>query len=409
MVFQQYPMIEYLEDPEKHDDEDDACEPQIFEDHDRLYDRFCKTLYYGKLPTSGDRFSLSMTEICVEKFNDLGLEALEAKLNKLDMDRAAEITRNTCASPTSLILALIYLDRMRSSNPSYLYSVSSTDLFLVSLLVASKFLHDDGEEDEVFNDEWATSASMEKKDLNKLELEFLVAIDWNVFVSVEDFKLMTTKLETAVVSRQVNSRGWTTYTDLLVLSRNLQMQKLWTLLAECTIKVTAVCASAYAASLMTMLGTCYLLSKTSLSPANVQTSMTTIYNSMSGSVGCEPIVETDDDVTDVDVVSSLIVASLSSDDSHDSQDLSQRLGFDSLQNNGSESESGSKRCDKNESIFRLRRRNFCDANVNSAASNPGDDRTILSALVWNLFHEDQNFYNQPHRDLLHHHSKLGFL
>ena len=69
------------------------------------------------------------------QFNDLGLEALEAKLNKLDMDRAAEITRNTCASPTSLILALIYLDRMRSSNPSYLYSVSSTDLFLVSLVI----------------------------------------------------------------------------------------------------------------------------------------------------------------------------------------------------------------------------------------------------------------------------------
>ena len=72
---------------------------------------------------------------------------------------------------------------------------------------------------------------------NKLELEFLVAIDWNVFVTVEDFQLMTSKLETAVVTRQVSSRGWTTYTDLLVLSRNLQMQKLWTLLAECTIKV----------------------------------------------------------------------------------------------------------------------------------------------------------------------------
>jgi hypothetical protein len=34
-------------------------------------------------------------------------------------------------------------------------------------MVASKFLHDDGEDDEVFNDEWAASASMEKKDLVK--------------------------------------------------------------------------------------------------------------------------------------------------------------------------------------------------------------------------------------------------
>jgi hypothetical protein len=40
---------------------------QIFEEHERLSDRFCKTLYYGQLPTTGDRFSLSMTEICVEK------------------------------------------------------------------------------------------------------------------------------------------------------------------------------------------------------------------------------------------------------------------------------------------------------------------------------------------------------
>ena len=73
---------------------------------------------------------------------------------------------------------------------------------------------------------------------NKLELEFLVAIDWNVYVSVADFQKMTSNLETAVATRQVNSRGWTTYTDLIVLSRNLQLQKLWTLLAECTFKVS---------------------------------------------------------------------------------------------------------------------------------------------------------------------------
>ncbi len=84
-------------------------------------------------------FLLNMLFHLFPQFNDLGLEALEARLNKLDMERAAEITRNTCASPTSLILALIYLDRMRSSNPAYLYSVSSTDLFLVSLVSIYRF------------------------------------------------------------------------------------------------------------------------------------------------------------------------------------------------------------------------------------------------------------------------------
>lgn len=43
-------------------------------------------------------------------------------------------------------------------------------------MVASKFLHDDGEEDEVFNDEWAISGGLEVKDMNRLEREFLNAI-----------------------------------------------------------------------------------------------------------------------------------------------------------------------------------------------------------------------------------------
>ncbi len=47
---------------------------------------------------------------------------------------------------------------------------------------------------------------------------------------------MTSNLETAIATRQVNSRGWTTYTDLIVL----QLQKLWTLLAECTFKVSSI-------------------------------------------------------------------------------------------------------------------------------------------------------------------------
>ena len=34
-------------------------------------------------------------------------------------------------------------------------------------MVASKFLHDDGEEDEVFNDDWAEAGGMETSELNK--------------------------------------------------------------------------------------------------------------------------------------------------------------------------------------------------------------------------------------------------
>lgn len=43
-------------------------------------------------------------------------------------------------------------------------------------MVASKFLNDSGEDDDVLNSEWAVSAGLTLADLNKLEMEFLQAI-----------------------------------------------------------------------------------------------------------------------------------------------------------------------------------------------------------------------------------------
>lgn len=43
-------------------------------------------------------------------------------------------------------------------------------------MVATKFLQDDGEEDGVINEEWATSAGISTSHLNQLERDFLDAI-----------------------------------------------------------------------------------------------------------------------------------------------------------------------------------------------------------------------------------------
>ena len=163
--------------------------------------------------------------------------------------------------------------------------MSSADLFLVSLLVASKLLHDDGEEDEVFNEEWANSAGMEKKDLNKLELEFLTNIDWNCYVSPKQFENMTDRIEKSVVQRQINKRvgGWTTYTDINVLSRHIYLQVVWERLANIALQVTAVCLAAYAASLMTMIGTCYALTRANLGPTAVSQSLSTLKSAVTSS------------------------------------------------------------------------------------------------------------------------------
>ena len=145
-------------------------------------------------------------------------------------------------------------------------------------MVASKLLHDDGEEDEVFNEEWANSAGMEKKDLNRLEMDFLSNIEWNCHVSPKQFKKMTDRLEQSVIQRQIDRRhgGWTTYTDINILSKHIDLQIIWERLANVALQVTAVCLAAYAASLVTMLGTCYALTKANLGPASVSQSLNTL-------------------------------------------------------------------------------------------------------------------------------------
>ncbi len=42
--------------------------------------------------------------------------------------------------------------------------------------MASKYLYDEGVDEEVFNDEWAESANMDLQQLNELERNFLSAI-----------------------------------------------------------------------------------------------------------------------------------------------------------------------------------------------------------------------------------------
>lgn len=43
-------------------------------------------------------------------------------------------------------------------------------------MVASKYLYDEGEEEEVFNDEWGAAGKVDVQTINSLEMNFLSAI-----------------------------------------------------------------------------------------------------------------------------------------------------------------------------------------------------------------------------------------
>ena len=60
---------------------------------------------------------------------------------------------------------------------------------------------------------------MTKRQLNDLEMEFLISLDWRLHVTPVEFEDMASNLERAVAKKQITARKWNglTYTDLQVI------------------------------------------------------------------------------------------------------------------------------------------------------------------------------------------------
>lgn len=227
-------------------------------DYDTLTERLRKTLHYGAIPKSPANFhsSLSLTNVMVEKFSENDNLFLE----RLCFDYAADLSREAVLSPCSLVVALIYLERLSQKNPNFVSSIPSSKLFLVSVMIASKFLNDEGEDDEVFNPDWANSANIDLTELNQLERDFLQAMDWSLFVDHEEFLETLGRIETRVAQREGSSRGWLTYTDIEVLANSKLLVATWELVQSLVINVSLACLTAYLASVMTLFGSALVVS-----------------------------------------------------------------------------------------------------------------------------------------------------
>ncbi|XP_076380946.1 protein CNPPD1 [Megalopta genalis] len=222
------------------------------EKHDEFLSRISKSLYYAKLPVS-DRLSFPVTELAAELFTEV---KNGQTLERLDIEEASRISRNACVSPCCLVLALLYLERLKDCNPEYLQRVAPSELFLVSLMVASKFLNDEGEEDEVFNTEWALSGHLSISQMNQLEKDFLQAIDWTVFVNNQDFWERLQKLEKTIAYKEAQKRGWFSYTELTCLMNSMQLLTI----AQAVINISSICLATYTAGIVTLLGSALVAS-----------------------------------------------------------------------------------------------------------------------------------------------------
>ncbi|XP_025047323.1 protein CNPPD1 [Alligator sinensis] len=158
---------------------------------------------------------------------DIAVELLQkvapSPIRRLQKKYVSHVSREACISPCSMMLALVYIERLRHRNPEYLQQISSSDLFLISMMVASKYLYDEGEEEEVFNDEWGAAGHVDVRTMNTLEMNFLRAIDWSLYTNPKEVFEVLSWLEGRVAEKQGMQRGWFTYTDLCVLLE----QDLW--------------------------------------------------------------------------------------------------------------------------------------------------------------------------------------
>lgn len=239
----------------------------VEDDPEELAERLRKTLYYGK-PPSTDRPSLPLTGLAVNYFQ----EAAPKELGKLDTYFAASASRSACMSPSSVMAGMLYTKRLKKKNPDYLLQVSSSELFLISMMMASKFMYDEGVNEEVFNDEWAEAGNMDTEDINQLEREFLSAIDWELFVRPEEFSEMLHMIEKRIALQQGVDRGWFSYRDLWVLSQDANLLP-WTYLTADLSKVIAVTSFAYLAGILTMIGSTILATTLSTGLVSLGSSM----------------------------------------------------------------------------------------------------------------------------------------
>ncbi|XP_028280534.1 protein CNPPD1 isoform X2 [Parambassis ranga] len=230
--------------------------------HQKLTERVRKRLYYGlDKDVSLDALSGPVTDIAVEIFQ----KSAPSPIKKLQKKYATHVAREACISPCAMMLALVYIERLRHRNPEYLQKISSSDLFLISMMVASKYLYDEGEEEEVFNDEWGAAGKLDVQTVNNLEMKFLNAIEWSLFTEPNDFFDILSHMETSIAERQGLKRGWFTYTDLCVLLEHSAWSQAFAAIYQHFTKVSCMLSLVYLTSVACLIATSAVMHQLSLS------------------------------------------------------------------------------------------------------------------------------------------------
>ncbi|BFZ21646.1 hypothetical protein BsWGS_24685 [Bradybaena similaris] len=239
--------------------------------------RLQRRFYYGD-KSSLEMPSLPLTELAVGYFHD----SVPEKLGHVDMFSASNLIRRNHVSPCSMVLSLLYAKRLRQQQQQQkhlLRAMSSADVFFISMMMASKYLYDEGVDEEVFNDEWADNMDQDIDDVNQMETDFLQAMEWRLFVQAREFEDTLTAIERRLALQEGYKRGWFTYTELDVLMNSDLLWMLWENIgSECSKLLTAMSA-AYVTSVLSMIGSTSLAMNISGQLSSITLAILTLHSS----------------------------------------------------------------------------------------------------------------------------------
>lgn len=153
-------------------------------------------------------------------------------------------------------------------------------------MVSTKFYIGNDEQVGVTN--WAELAAVAPSVLWQLELEFLGALNWNVYVSNEEFFRKLQQVELELAAQQGSARGWLTYTELAQLIPSMSVARMF-------IQYSTVFAVSYAASVFTIAGAFLLASQVpGTSLYRSQTDATPAATTTTSTCTSEPITNVSD-------------------------------------------------------------------------------------------------------------------
>ncbi|KAL3985816.1 Cyclin family protein [Acanthocheilonema viteae] len=175
----------------------------------RLQQRLRRSLCYGNHQMNS--LPLPLSEFAMDYFSN------HCPHDHMSMESATSISRHGCVDACTFLVAMVYLDRIRTADESCFEFSDPGELYLSTLIIASKYLHDVGQREYIYNDEWAALASISLKRVNEVELNVLDAIHWNTIVTHVEFIRILEEVEVWIANDSLKKRGFCTYNEIAVL------------------------------------------------------------------------------------------------------------------------------------------------------------------------------------------------